>query len=403
MLYLKNGHFYSTKWKGFSILLEPWIICIGSTDWQGINHRPHHMLRGLAQLGWNILYVNAPITWLSPLKDKTLLHKWKTQWQSHTVEPHIHVLEPPIIAPFGSMTPLSNIWNQHRIARAINAELLRLHIDTYILYSLLPTATDLLPLLTGKKQVLYDCVDDHASFTGLISKSYVRNMEQRLVQQSDVVFATSHKLAEQLERFGATPILVPNGVHIDHFAKTKDSIEKASKWKQSIGAQVIIGFVGGIADWIDIQLLTELASLRKNYTLVLIGPVLTDISALSRLPNVKVLGPKPYVELPQYVQAFDVGLAPFKLNDLTESVNPVKVYEYLAAGIEVIATPMRELLGMQEAVHIGKNAEEFAQHIDNIVAGSGRIDHTILEKFAKDNAWSHRIAKTNDLLKEITK
>lgn len=359
------------------------------------------MLRGLAGRGWNILYVNAPITWLSPIKDRKLLHKWKTQWHSKEVEPHIRVLEPPVIAPFGSMTAISNVWNQHRIARAINEELAHLQIDKYVIYSLLPTAADLLPLLAGEKRILYDCVDDHAAFTGFISKTYVRQLEQRLTLQSDLSLATSNKLAEQLQSYGATPKLVPNGVHVEHFTPTKESLLRAQEWKKELGAKVVMGFVGGIADWIDIELMTRLAQLREHYTLALIGPVLTDLHALEKLPNVKILGPKSYSELPYYVQAFDAGLAPFRLNELTESVNPVKVYEYLAAGIEVIATPMRELLPMQHAIHLGKNAEEFALLMDGIVNGTGRFDPSVRLALAKANAWSTHIEMTDHLLKEI--
>lgn len=381
--------------------MNQFIVCVGSTDWEGINHRPQHMLRGLAAAGWRILYVNAPITWLSPLKNRSLLRKWDAQWRSAELEPGIRVLEPPVIAPFGSMWPVSNIWNQNRLARAINAELERESVTSYVLYSLLPTAVDLLPLLSGEYRILYDCVDDHAAFTGLISRSYVADLEQRITKESDIVFATSEKLAERLREYAAHPYLVPNGVHVDHFTATADIRERGQAFKRSLCADVVVGFVGGIADWIDTDMLAELAELRPQYTLALIGPVLTDLGRLTRLQNVHVMGPKPYADLPWIVQSFDVGLAPFRLNELTESVNPVKVYEYLAAGIEVIATPMRELLPMADAIHFARSGEELATCVDGIVDGSLKTPSSVREKIAKDNSWTKRIAETDRMLKEV--
>ncbi len=359
------------------------------------------MLRGLAAAGWRILYVNAPITWLSPLKNRSLLRKWDTQWRSAEVEPGIRVLEPPVIAPFGSMWPLANIWNQNRLARAVNAELERASITSYVLYSLLPGAVDLLPLLSGKHRILYDCVDDHAAFTGLISRPYVADLEQRITKESDIVFATSEKLAERLRRYGGHPHLMPNGVHVDHFAATDDNRERGLAFRKSLGADVVVGFVGGIADWIDTDMLAELATLRPQYTLVLIGPVFTNLGKFAQLQNVKLMGPKPYTDLPWIVQSFAVGLAPFRLNELTESVNPVKVYEYLAAGIEVIATPMRELLPMADAIHFARTGEELAVGIDGIVDGSRKTEPSVREKIAQDNSWTKRIAEADRLLREV--
>ncbi|MHB1627575.1 MAG: glycosyltransferase family protein [Bacilli bacterium] len=381
--------------------MNQFIVCVGSTDWEGINHRPQHMLRGLAAAGWRILYVNAPVTWLSPIKNRSLLRKWDTQWRSAEAEPGVRVLNPPVVAPFGSMWPASNIWNQNRLARAINAELEREGAASYVLYTLLPSAVDLLPLLSGDCRVLYDCVDDHAAFTGLISKDYVTDLERRITKESDIVFATSEKLAERLRGFAGHPYLMPNGVHVDHFSVTPDKRERGQAFKKSLGADVIVGFVGGIADWIDTDMLAELAGLRPQYTLVLVGPVLTDVGRLAQLPNVRITGPKPYADLPWIVQSFDVGLSPFRLNELTESVNPVKVYEYLAAGLEVIAAPMRELLPMAEALHFARTGEELAVSVDGIVDGSLKTPPAVREKIARDNSWIKRIAETDRMLKEL--
>lgn len=381
--------------------MKPAVICIGSTDWEGMNHRPHHMMRGLASRGWQVVYVNPPMTWLSPIKERSLLGKWSTQWSHATVEPDITVLQAPVVAPFGSMWPGSNIWNQHRIVRAIEGLREELGIEAYVLYTLLPGSVDLLPLLGGDVRVVYDCVDDHAEFTGLIVKEYVREQERRLAEQADAVLSTSGKLQRRLQPFNENVYLLPNGVHVGHFAPTPDLRERGAVWKQQLGAEVVIGFVGGIANWIDLEILAGIARLRPQYTLALVGPVLTALGELERLPNVRVLGQKPYADLPAILQAFDVGLSPFVLNDLTESVNPVKVYEYLAASLEVVATPMAELLPMSDAIHFGSTPEEFVRELDGILDGTGNKPESVRHQIALDNSWDHRIAETDRILRGI--
>lgn len=381
--------------------VQPFIVCIGSTDWRGINHRPQHMLRGLAARGWSVLYVNAPITWLSPLKNSALLGKWEIQFRVDEIEPGIRILEPPVVAPLGSMWSAANLWNQHRLARAINGELERLGVESYVLYSLLPSAADLLPLLSGKFKVLYDCVDDHAAFSGLVSKRFVRKLEERLAERSDVVLATASKLVERLQTYRADPKLVPNGVHVTHFTPTRATLGRGAMWRRSLGADVVAGFVGGIGDWIDLDLIAELARLRPRYTFVMIGPALTSVERLQETPNIRLLGPMPYSELPPVVQSFDVGLSPFVLNELTESVNPVKIYEYLAAGIDVVATPMRELQTLRDVVHLARTAQEFAEHIDGIIQGANCTPLETREAIARDNSWDKRIEDVDRMLREI--
>src|SRR4030095_3266923 len=99
---------------------------------------------------------------------------------------------------------------------------------------------------------------------------------------------------------------------------------------------------------LDLDLLEGVARARPDWTIALVGPVgagdpLTGISALGGLPTVPLLGPRPYVALPEVLRGADVALVPYAINDLTRSVFPMKVYEYLAAGLPVVTTPLPAL------------------------------------------------------------
>jgi glycosyltransferase involved in cell wall biosynthesis len=377
------------------------LVSIGSTAWSGIEHRPHHVVRGLVQRGYEALYVDNPVTWLSPVKDRTTLPRLSNTESVTAAEPGVDVLRPPVFAPFGSMHRALNVWNQARLARSIRAWLGAQAQSAYVLYSWLPTTLDLLPHLPGNPIVVYDCVDDHAAFQGFVNPSYIRDIECTFARNSDVVIATAESLFERMSSCAARVLLAPNGVHAEHFAPTAATQASAAKLRNEWGADVVVGFVGGIGDWIDIGLIAEIAAARPEWAIVLIGPVLTDVAPLSTLPNVRLLGPRPYRSLPAYVQAFDVGLSPFRINDLTASVNPVKVYEYLAAQIEVIATPMRELLAHADVIHLAQDAAGFVAHIEAVTKGV-RCDADKRTALVAASLWSTRIEQIFSAIEEVS-
>src|SRR5206468_9422728 len=132
---------------------------------------------------------------------------------------------------------------------------------------------------------------------------------------------------------------VRHGVDVDHFSRALDpSTEVPAEMRGLPGP--VIGFFGLLADWVDVPLVAALAASRPEWSFVLVGKAASDVGALQRLPNVRLLGRKPYAELPRYCKGFDAAVLPFKVNTLTLRANPLKIREYLAAGLPVVATPL---------------------------------------------------------------
>src|SRR6185369_6048572 len=154
--------------------------------------------------------------------------------------------------------------------------------------------------------------------------SFSLSEEVKLVAESDIVVVTARELRDRFAKQGVVSQLIPNGADFDSFCDAPaNSLLK-------LISQPIIGFYGAIAEWIDVDLMQAVAKLRPNYSFVMIGPVLLDgIDGFKNLPNVHLPGEKPYRELPGYLRQFAVCTLPFRMNQLTRSVDPVKVYEYL--------------------------------------------------------------------------
>ncbi len=246
---------------------------------------------------------------------------------------------------------------------------------------------------------VYDCVDFHTEFEGLVNPTVVGNMEREIACHSRLVFATSDKLKSRMDEFHSDVRLLPNAAEVDHFAKTQ-SAHVHPALADIPGPRV--GFIGGIGSWIDQEFIAGLAQARPNVHIVLIGPVETNVATLERCPNVHFLGLRPYQELPQFLAGFDATLMVFRNNELSQAVNPIKVYEYLAAGKEVISTPMYEVVTkMKDLVWVAGTPDEGARALDQILAGGRRVDDATRQAFLDRNSWASRVAEVDATLRSL--
>ncbi len=358
-----------------------------AAPWDGVTQRPHHVARELANRGWKVLFVDYPITILSPIKNHALTKRVIPKQLARTITEtenggSIAVISPGAILPFGNLYRSINRINQYFIAAQIRSFL----TDNSILLSTLPSSVDLIPWL-HPSLVFYDCVDYHAGFSGMINPDVVNEMERDLVFASKTVFATAGTLWTRMRQYHRDVRLVPNAAELEHFAKAINA--PLHKLLSSI-PEPRIGFIGGIASWVHIEMLADIAKARPNVQLVMIGPVETDVSPLTKLPNVHLLGRQPYNELPQFLHGFDATLYAFIDNELTKGVNPIKVYEYIAAGKEVIATPTTELQKFADIVWLTEDAAKAAEALDKILSGERKTSAEEREKFNQNNSWTAR-------------
>ena len=171
----------------------------------------------------------------------------------------------------------------------------------------------------------------------------------------------------------------------DHFAAPQQ--QQPPPFAKKAGRPVV-GYYGAIADWFDADLVADLAARRPDWDFVLVGSTFTaDTARLSGLANVSMPGEKPYAEIPRWLGGFDVALLPFKRVPLTESTNPVKAYEILAAGKPLVSVPLPEVAALGDLVRLASDAAEFERQVSAALA---ERDPRVVEKrkaFARDNTW----------------
>jgi GT2 family glycosyltransferase/2-polyprenyl-3-methyl-5-hydroxy-6-metoxy-1,4-benzoquinol methylase len=247
---------------------------------------------------------------------------------------------------------------------------------------------------------VYDWIDDLDVFP--YDRAVLERNHRRGLRESTIVSCVARLLHEQALGVRPDAIYLPNGVEYDRFADEPpamgDDPDLAGFRREG---KPIAGYYGALAGWFDYELLDEAARLRPDWNFVLIGEALDD--SIHRQPaagrgNVKWIGPRPYESLPGYLRLFDVALIPFKINRITEATSPIKLYEYMAAGKPIIATPMRECQSFP-VVNIARDALEFAQALDS--ARKQGLDPEFraqLRSTARNNSWAARVCAVTEIM-----
>jgi len=280
-------------------------------------------------------------------------------------EPNIFVLNPLALPLYGS-----------RVARGLNRGFLRYQVrramrqlgfTRAVNWVFNPSAAVVARRL-GEVALIYHCVDEYTAFTG-VSATATEEFERFLLRSADLSIVSSERLLASRRRIAPEAVLVQHGVDFEHFRRALDDRTVVPPELARL-PRPIIGFFGLIADWIDLELLRGIAGHFARGSVVLIGKVATDISALDGVSNIHLLGRKPYEDLPAYCRGFDVAVNPFRINELTLNANPLKIREYLAAGLPVISTPIPEVIALG-LCEIADGLDQWIQAIERTLTDPG--------------------------------
>src|SRR6185436_16833194 len=278
------------------------IICFAK-DWSEDPTSNNHVMRLLSRKN-RVLWLNSIATRAPKLSSSSDLQKIARKLRDFgrgpvEVAPNLFVYT-PLVVPFPHMPGAATI-NQGILRATLSSLRRRLGMDEYQLWSFLPTAQPYLGM-PGEKLVVYYCTDEWSRFSH-VDGERIAEMERSLCEEADVVFTTARTLWNHKRCYNPETHLALHGVDHEHFARALDP-ETALPDELRDCRGPVIGFFGLVHDWIDISLLAHLAERRPDWTVAVIGKANVDLSALEQLPNVRLLGRRPYEELPRYCRAF---------------------------------------------------------------------------------------------------
>lgn len=245
-------------------------------------------------------------------------------------------------------------------------------------------------------ELVYDCVDRHSAYGGLMNPELVDAMELELAAKCDQVFATAKRLAQRLQTANEHTAFIPNGANYERFAQAAEDLPCPADMKEIPGP--IFGFVGALQACIEYGYLKEAAAAHPEWSFVFIGRESpgVDLSELRAKKNCHFLGLKPNEQLPQYIHRFDACLNLFDASDLSKDVSPLKFYEYLATGKPIVSTPQPEqVLQYAPIIHIAHNAAEF---IACCQAALTDTDAAARMEEGRKSSWDARVAEMLEVL-----
>lgn len=367
------------------------IICFAK-DWSEDPTSNNHVMRLLARKN-RVLWLNSIATRAPNLASRGDLGKIARKLRDFArgpleVHPNLFVYT-PIVLPFPHL-PAAATVNQGILRASLAALRHKLGMDRYQLWSFLPTALPYLGM-PGQELVVYYCTDEWSRFSHVDGERIAR-MEGELCRRADVVFATARTLQERKRALNPETHLALHGVDHQHFAKALDADTTIPEDLAGC-PRPIVGFFGLVHDWIDISLLAHVARRRPDWTVAVIGKSNVDLSSLEQLPNVRLLGRRPYEQLPRYCKAFSVGVMPFALNELTSNVNPIKMREYLSAGLPVVSTDLPEVRGFSEAVRVARSPDGFLAACEAAIASDDPAARRRRSEAMAAESWEAKVAE----------
>lgn len=298
----------------------------------------------------------------------------------------VHFFEEPVYEPRGiarlqvSTSPEGvNVVVPHLPEHATGAEALRTQrrlLNDYIRESCprLHIAWYYTPMaLTFSRHVhapltVYDCMDELSGFKS--APSEIGILERELLGRADIVFTGGLSLYEAKKRLHPNVHAFPSSVDVAHFKPARSGTLPEPTDLIPV-ARPRIGYFGVIDERLDLALIDEVARMRPDWQIVMIGPVVKiDPETLPKRPNLHWLGGKTYAELPAYLAGLDAGFMPFALNGATRFISPTKTPEFLAAGLGVASTPVTDVVrtwGAGHHVEIAASAAEMAGSLDRLL------------------------------------
>lgn len=351
------------------------LVCLSHLRWDFVYQRPQHLMSRFARER-PVLYVEEPI---DSRRDEDFL-------QIREDRSGVRVAVPNLARgrDFAAREAAQR--------RLLDAHLAEAGADELMLWYYTPMALSFTRHLE-RTLTVYDCMDELSAFR--FAPPELLERESALLGQADVVFTGGRSLYEAKRKRHPRVRAFPSSVDVAHFAAARGV--RAEPDDQRGIPRPRLGFFGVIDERFDVPLVEALADAHPEWHIVLVGPVVKiDPATLPRRPNLHYLGPKRYEELPSYLGGWDVAIMPFALNESTRFISPTKTPEYLAGGIPVVSTPIRDVVlgyGDSGVVHIGGDVASFAAGVEKALE-QRRDRHTLLQlaslavgRMSWDDTW----------------
>jgi UDP-galactopyranose mutase len=346
------------------------LICFSHLRWTFVFQRPQHLMSRFARHS-RVYYVEEPVFGGN---DARLAISVCSRTGVRVVTPML---------PENAAGSESSVLLHGLVQELLNSEAIRDFAVWYYTPMALEFTGDLNPVLT-----VYDCMDELSAFAN--APDGMLQNERMLFKKADLVFTGGPSLFEAKRSKHERVYLFPSSVDVAHFSQALAIHEDPADQKPIPGPR--IGYAGVIDERMDLDLIRYVADRRPDWQIVLVGPVVKiDSQRLPQRANIHYFGMKTYDELPAYLSGWDVALLPFAQNEATRFISPTKTPEYLAAGLPVVSTPIRDVVrpyGESGLVCIGRSHEHFLHCVEQqLYEGRPPVWQADVRAFLSSHSW----------------
>jgi teichuronic acid biosynthesis glycosyltransferase TuaH len=337
---------------------EKRLIWLAEVPWTGLTQRHHQLIRSLQRL-WNILYIQPAPAGRFP---NVLMARREGRIRVVEVAPLVNSLR----------TPLAEVFRSRR-ARTVGGALGAMQVTLAARRTGWTSSTNTVVVVCSNiylastvravkpELVVLDLADDPRYFPR--TPAWASEFLQQSIALADLITTPSSVLETELRGITSQPVVrVSNGV--------LGSMIGGAHVPAHTATPPVVGYVGQIAPWLDLELLDTLASALPQVRLALVGPIDRSVAGivehLARRPNVSVRSTVPHASLSEVLSSFSVGLIPFRLTPLTRATNPNKLYEYAAHNLPIIATAFSpDLTPFAKSIAICNTPREFVNAVSD--------------------------------------
>ena len=378
------------------------IVFLNSVDWLVIKSTGEYTMLGIAKRH-RVLVVEPFTALLTALRVARIQSRtYRKSYGVRRIGENMYLYSPPPLGVPGmsrwrwpaKVNAVIFSWLVRRVVR-------KLRFDNPVVWTYSYDVADVVKRLPSSLSV-YECLDqDEALAKDERHRRLIREREEALCRQVDLVIGVTEELAAARRKYNAHSFPVNAGVDPDFFGQATlastevpDDIARLPK--------PVLGYFGSLDPWkMDVDLITFLASSRPDWSIALVGFIWYgfDPKRFEPCSNIHVLGPKPYENVPGYLKGMDVAMMPFPLNEITLNGDAIKLYEYLAAGKPIVSVPVPAALRNRDVVRVARTREEFLAAIDASLHDSPEARAQRLAA-ARRHSWSNRVEEKLKLVAE---
>lgn len=357
------------------------LICFSHLRWNFVYQRPQHILSRFSSH-----YVTYYV-------EEYIIDDQEDGYDIYQTKENVWIVTPHLNKAF-----YAEIDKDARISKIINGLFKQKRIYNYIFWYYTPMALAFTKCF-NPRLTIYDCMDELSAFK--FAPQALKTLEQELLDKADIVFTGGNSLYEAKKNQHHNIFSFPSSIDKTHFMDARRNIQQ---YHDQINIPYPrLGFFGVIDERFDIDLIQQVATLKPDWQIVLIGPVVKiDPAILPKNSNIHYLGGKSYQELPAYLCGWDISLIPFAINESTKYISPTKTPEYLAAGKPVISSAIRDVVnpyGDNNLVHIVSDAAEFIEKATQELALKDKSEWLErVDDYLEGISWDLTFSKMNKLI-----